>query len=410
MYLIRLALRNVWRNWRRSMLSGFSITAAVTVVIFMWSFLQGEVKMVFDVFMKTSSGHIRITSTDYLKREKMMPLEKNIPDYQKILAVLQKYPEVQTATGRIKFGVLLDYQGNNKQSLGLGIDPEKEEKILELSRKIVSGRLLAPGFDEANIGGRMSQELGIKLNDVLTVVTQTAYGSFSAKNLKVVGIFNFGSPVMDRRTFFVPLPQAQDLLDLSRAVTEIFVMIKKPEKARELAPKISRDLEKISPGRYTAKAWQDQGVIYFWMMLAQYMYMALYAIVLLLSGFTILNTMFMAVLERTREIGMMKALGAKNRQIIGLIILEAIVLGALASFLGAVLGTALSYYLSTHGFDLTASVGKMDFPIPYVLYSDFQWKYVFTGFFFGIFFAVLAALPASLRAAKMEPREALHEI
>lgn len=107
---------------------------------------------------------------------------------------------------------------------------------------------------------------------------------------------------------------------------------------------------------------------------------------------------------------MMKALGMTNRQLVIMVLLEALVLGALASLIGAVLGAGLSYYTSTHGLDMTKTVEKMDFPTFNIYYGDFSWKYILVSYIIGMICSVLAAVFPALRAAKLEPTEALHEI
>jgi len=252
----------------------------------------------------------------------------------------------------------------------------------------------------------MARDLKLKLGDILTVVTQTAYGSMSARNFRVVGIYDFDSPTIDRKIFLIPIESAQYLLDLSGSASELFIIINHADDARQVAQKISPVLGE----GYKVSAWQDQGAIYFFLLLVRYLYEIILILIVLLSAFTILNTMFMTVLERTREIGMMKALGMTNRQLVVMVILEALVLGMIASFIGAVFGTGLSYYASTHGLDMSKTVENMDFPTFNIYYGDFSWTYVFTGFVVGVVCATLAAIFPARRAAKMEPTEALHEI
>jgi putative ABC transport system permease protein len=404
--MLKLALRNVFRNRRRSILTGLSIVLSVSIFIFLWSLVQGEAVGIFGAFIKIQSGHVRLMNPDYAKRERMLPLQYYLADYDGLRAKVAQLPGVKIATGRIKFGVLLDYQGNTKQTLGIGFDPQAEEAILGLSKKMVAGRLIGVTTDEVNIGILMAQDLGLKQGDILTVVTQTVYGSFGAKNFKVVGIFNYGSPNIDRHTFFISIPTAQQLLDLPGSVTEIFIMLKDQYRARPLAA----ELNKIFAGRYIAQAWQDQGAIYMFMVMINWIFGFIMVIIVLLSAFTILNTMFMTVLERTREIGMMKALGMRNGQLVSMVMLEAMVLGVLASGIGAVLGTIFMYLLTIYGIDVTTTVSKMDFPTPYVYYGVFDWLYTLAGFLLGVAAAVLASIFPALRAARLEPTEALHEI
>jgi len=405
-YLLKLAVRNVFRNTRRSLLTGTSIMFSVAILIFAWAFIEGTIKDMSNAYIQFQSGHIRVLTEEFAKQERMFPLQYSIPNYLTVQEKITAIPGIKIVTGRLKFGVLLDYEGSTKQTMGVGIDPIAEEAILELSKKIVQGRAIRAGSDEVNIGVNMARDLKLKLGDILTVVTQTAYGSMSAKNFNVVGIYNFNSPNIDRKVFLIPIESAQYLLDLSGSASEIFIITKQADIARKVAQKISATLGQ----GYRVTAWQDQGAIYFFLELVRYIYLIILIIIVLLSAFTILNTMFMAVLERTREIGMMKALGMTNRNLIIMVILEALVLGALASLAGAVLGAGLSYYMSTHGLDMTKTVEKMDFPTFNVYYSDFSWKYIVVSFIIGMICSVLAAIFPARRAAKMEPTEALHEI
>jgi len=406
MFIIKLAIRNVFRNTRRSMLTGASILFSVAMLIFAWSFIEGTVKDMTQAYIQLQSGHIRVLTEEFAKQERMFPLQYSIPDYLTIKEKIAAVPGVKTVTGRLKFGVLLDYEGTTKQTMGMGIDPAAEESILELSKKMVQGRVIRSGSDEVNIGVNMARDLKLKLNDTLTVVTQTAYGSMSAKNFKVVGIYSFTSPTIDRKIFLVPMGSAQYLLDLSGSASEIFIMVNRADDARRIAQNISAVLGK----NYRAVAWQDQGAIFFFLELVKWIYFIVLVIIVMLSAFTIMNTMFMAVLERTREIGMMKALGMTNRQLVIMVLLEAVVLGILASLVGAALGAGLSYFMSTHGYDMTKTVENMEFPTFNVYYSDFSWKYVIVSFIIGMICSVLAAIFPARRAAKMEPTEALHEI
>lgn len=412
--MFKIAFRNVFRNKRRSVLTGLSITAAVMIAVYLWSFFSGIMDDMFDNLIRLNYGHVRILNSDYVKRERLLPLEANIPDYQAVAEkVRAAYPDVTLATGRIKFGVLLDYQDSNQPVFGNGIRPQTESRISHLDQKIVEGRMIETGREEINIGRDLARELGLRLGDTLTVVTQTAYGSISAMNLKIAGLFSFGVQSVDKKIFFLPLDKTQQLLDLEGAATEIFVYIKDKNKAPEAAKKIQAGLDQAYPGQYQAKAWQDQELLYFYSVIARNVYAGLYFMVLFLASFTILNTMFMSVLERTKEIGMMKALGMKDRQVMGVVLLEALLIGIIASLVGALLGAGVAYYLAVKGIDFTATfekMGTLNLPISYIYRAIFSWGIILFGFAMGLLFSLLAAVPPALRAAKLEPVEALREI
>jgi len=409
--MFKIALRNILRNRRRTLLTGLSITAAVMIVVYLWSFIMGIVDSSFENTIRSSSGHIRIMAPDYVRREKMLPLGENIADYTNIQKIAEKNPKVTLSTGRIKFGVLIEQKGKSKPVMGIGIDPAKEDMISDLKNRIIQGRKIIPGRGEMNMGDLLARDLGLTIGDTLTIVTQTAYGSLAAMDLRIVGIFRLNIPSFDGRTFYMPLDKAQTLLDMEGKVTEIFLLVRNENEAPKIAKEISLDLARSIPGKFTVKPWQDQGMIYFWMRIVKFIYGFIYMIILLLASFTILNTMFMSVLERTKEIGMMKALGMKNGGIVRMILYEAVLIGILASTVGAALGAGIAYYLSVVGIDFTGVFAKMggtfNFPVSYVYRAVFKWTIILTGFVFGVFFSVLAAIPPAIKASEMEPIEAL---
>lgn len=412
--MFKIALRNIFRNKRRTALTGGLIALAVMLAIFLWSFISGVVDGMFDNMIRLTSGHVRILNSDYVKREKMLPLEANIQNYMVVEKVAEANPNVTYTAGRIKFGVLLDHKGKNKPVLGTGIVPETESKISRLDQKMVEGRMIRMGQEEMNIGANLAQDLGLKLGDTLTVVTQTAYGSITAMNLKIVGIFRYGVPSIDRTTFYLPLDKAQQLLDLNNAVTEIFILVKDMNKAPEVANEIRTSLGQVYAGQYTTKSWQEMGILFLYMGLAKRIYGSIYFMILLLASFTIFNTMFMAVMERAKEIGMMKSLGMKNRQVVGVILFEAMLVGVIFGFIGSIAGGLLAYWGSVYGIDYTATFeamkGTFNLPVSYVYHTIVSWEIMLFGFCMGVLFSVVAAIPPALRAAQMEPTEALREI
>ncbi|HTY13672.1 MAG TPA: FtsX-like permease family protein [Candidatus Omnitrophota bacterium] len=404
--MFKLALRNVLRNKRRSFLTGLSIAFAVMIVIFFWTFVLGILNDMFNSYVTISAGHVRVLNSDYLRRETMMPLTASISGYRPLVDSIAKEKGVKLASGRIKFGVLMDVKGKNKPIIGVGIDPAREDAALGLSKKIVSGSFITSGTRETNVGIGLARELGLKTGDTLTVITQTAQGSLSGMNLRVAGIFNMNVASIDRRVFFLPLDQAQYLLDMDGRVTEIYVLLNDPDDAMKAASQIKATL----PPGLTASPWEDNGFLYFMNTIAKGMYETLYAFVLILASFTILNTMFMAVMERTREIGMMKALGMREGAIRRLVVMESAILGTISSFIGAAAGTLLAYYISVVGLDysgLFEKMGNVEVPLPNIYHGLFKWETVLVGFVLGVLMSVAAAIFPALRAAAMEPTEAL---
>ena len=114
--MFKIALRNIFRNKRRSLLTGLSINFAVMIVIYMWSFLSGVIDTMFDNTIRLTSGHVRILNSEYVKREKMMPLEANIQDYEAVAKVAEAKAICSGCPVRQE---CLDYALDSRQAYGI---------------------------------------------------------------------------------------------------------------------------------------------------------------------------------------------------------------------------------------------------------------------------------------------------
>lgn len=404
MYLLKLAYRNFFRNTRRSIISGISVAIAIAFIIFAQSYFKGIMANISDNIIRLISGHIRITTKEYERRERMIPISEAIdltPEFYETLT----NKEVLMVLPRIKFGVLLGEEELSVPALGYAIDPEKEINISGLNGRIIEGSYIDASTNATIIGNELAKRLDIRVGDTLTLITRTAYDSPTGVNLLVKGIFSIGIGGMDRSMFYIPLSVGQKLLDLEDRATEIVVIVKDPSKAIDVAREIQL------PNDYSIVPFQYNPLLKY-INTFSFVYSIFYAIILIVACSTIANTMIMVVFERTKEIGMMKALGLSNLSIVGLLVTEAGLIGIIGSFLGTIFGGALSYWLKYQGIDLSmmSSSTSADMPFGPVVYLSPTLMIVITGFLFGLFATVIVALLPIRRAAKLEPARALKAI
>ncbi len=402
--ILKLAYRNFFRNTRRSIISGTSIAIAITLIIFAQSYLRGITRNISDNIVKLISGHIRITTKEYERRERLMPLSEAVELSPEFYSTL-KNDEVLYIAPRIKFGVLLGQEELSIPTLGYAIDPEVEKNFSGLNTRIVEGTYLDESSNSTIIGKELAKRLNLKIGDTLTIITRTAYDSPTGVNLVVKGIFSIGIGGMDKNLFYIPLSVGQRLLDMDSRASEIALILKNPK----LAVKTAREIQ--AQGDYSVVPYQYSPMLKY-INSAMALLSLFYLVILLVACSTIANTMIMVVYERTREIGMLKAMGLSNFSVVKLLALEAGIIGFVGSFVGTVLGSMMSYWLKYHGIDISmiSSSASADIPFGPIIHFSPTPLVVVTGFLFGLLATVIVALLPISRAAKLEPAKALKTI
>lgn len=404
MQLFKLAYRNFFRNTRRSIISGISVALAITTIIFARSYINGILENISNNVIRLVSGHIRITTKEYERRERMIPLSEAIelsPEFYDALPSEQ----IALTSPRIKFGVLLGEEELSIPALGYALDPEKEREIAGLHKILIRGSYINSGERAAIVGSGLAERLEVTVGDTLTIITRTAYDSPTGMNLLVKGIFQTGIGGMDRSLFYIPLDVGQILLDLEGRATEFVILLEQPDNSIPIAGSIQ-----LGPD-YSVIPFQYNPILRY-INTAAIIYSIFYLVILLVACSAIANTMLMIVFERTKEIGMMKALGLNNLSIVGLLTIEAGIIGLIGSALGSALGAIVSYWLKYQGLDMSAisSTTSSDMPFGPIIYLAPTPFIILTAFILGLLITVIVALLPISRAIKINPAKALKTI
>jgi putative ABC transport system permease protein len=411
-YLLRMALRNLTRNTRRSFLSALSLVIALAMIVFAQGFIRGMLDKTEDNTARYKTGHVRIAAEEYLRQERLLPLSEAVATGPALDEVIGALPGVAARTDRIRFGVLLDHDDNNVPAMGLAADPEMERDVFRLQDAIVEGKYLTGADDEVIVGAGLADKLGIGVGDTLVLITQTAYGSPTGANLVVRGTVRTGAGQIDATNFFMTLAGAQNLLDMDGRVSEVILMLDDRDQAKSASAALQRRLDESGFTGIRALAIDSDVMISFFGM-AEAIYFFIYLIILAVASTAIINTMMMVVFERTREIGMMKALGMTNRSVIGVLVLESAFIGLAGSVAGVVLGAALVLGLSGGGgIDFSGALGGEANPtlMSGVVHPELTATALVTGFLLGLVLSFAVGLVATRRVSKMNPAEALRTI
>lgn len=413
--ILKFAWRNIWRNKRRTFITLMAVAVGVMSLVFMRSYIRGVMNSATDAMVKIDIGHIKIAHKEYLRLKRIMPKEYLVPNLTDLQNDLKKVPEVKLVDSRLKFNVLLNYKSQNEIGVAVGIDPQILDENIKLSESIIEGQYMSGEGLELIIGKKLAEKLKIKVNDELLLVTTDINYSSYALPFKVRGIYETGFSSMDKFLLYIPLKKAQEMLDCGNAAHEILLFLKNPEMAIPVAKKIETILsDKYSQTDLRVIPWQKDELLSDLAPMIDEIWGGIMDIIMLIVGLVILNTMLMTVMERYHEIGVIKALGFKNREVFTMILAEAFYIGVIGAIIGGALGGPLSAWLEKTGLDLSKMLGegvldKFDIPIPMfarVLYPDFSIAILINSIIFGILVALIAVLYPAIKSVKMSPVEA----
>lgn len=409
---VKLAWRNMWRNWRRTLIASVAIVLSMILLIFFQAFLDGMDESIYGNTVRLYGGNVLVHAPGYREKSTRLPMLP-VSDVDEVLAAVREQPNVLAASRRINTGGLVSNR-NLSQAVNItAIEPALERPISLVAENMVSGRFLLPeDGDNIVIGQALADHLEVTVGDRVSLLGRREDGSMRQRSMTVVGVFNLGLGEAEKGLLFMNLPTAQQLYNLRGQVTEVAVTMKEIGQEdpliEALAPQFpNHEVDSI----YTLRPEFGNALAtdrVFGLMFG--------GILLLMGGIGILNLMLMAVFERTREMGVLAAMGMTGRQIMGLFVLE----GALIGFLGAVLGCVGSWLLvrslNQTGIDLSSvyadfqDAGEIYALMGTTLYPAIEvGTIVAYGFSAVVVGAVASWIPAR-RAARREPAESLHYV
>lgn len=343
--IVSLAWRNIWRQPIRTTLSLIGMGFTSMLLVFVLSFQLGSYDTMKASMLQISDGFGQFQPVGYKDDPEMGKL---IADPDALLAGLQGVEGVSAATARGNgFGLLASGERSFAAAV-MGIDPVNEGLVTTITGKVTSGRSLAA--DDTNaivLGDGLARNLQVGLGDPVTLLGSGTDGSVAADVLTLVGIFKSGVPELDRQIAQMPLERFKETFLMEGAAHAILVRSEELP-AIEAAEPALRDLAAQNGVVYLN--WQElRPEVQQMINVDFYSAIMMYATLVIVVVFIILNTLYMSVLERTREFGVLLAVGMKPRQLGRMIWLEMIFLSAVGAGIGIVLGVALTGYFEGVG-------------------------------------------------------------
>ncbi|PTV97951.1 putative ABC transport system permease protein [Halanaerobium saccharolyticum] len=414
-FLINIAFKNMFRNKLRTIVSILAIAFAVMVIVFTRGLIDGMIGDTYSLYIHYDTGHIKIIDEEYEQKEKLLSLNYTVKGLEnkslsEMQADLSEMEGIEMVIPRLKFGAAVSTEEELVQMLAWGVDGAKELKFTNLERELSQGRMVEPGQREVVMGSELLKKINRSVGEKVTMVYTTAFSSFQGATFEIVGEIQSNLPLLNEQVVFMPIDTAQNLLYLNDEATELLLVTEDRELAGEFLPQVRNYLSQGGGNNYLAQSWKEGNTFIQLLEVSETIYNFIYLFLVLLSSIVVINTLVMIVKERTQEIGMMSALGLKSREILQLFILEGSAMALIGSFLGALGGGALNYYLAGVGFDYSAAFEDIDVLMNPVIYPTYKVEHMLFAFAIGVVVTTLTAIIPARRAAKLEPTEALREI
>ena len=412
--LFMLAWRNLWRHRKRTLITLSSIAVGFGLAVLSIGIGDGSHNSLIRNAIKLGEGHLTVQPRGYIEAPANHKYLVNGLTLSKKLNALNVSGSIEP---RISLQVLASTANNSVGVVLEGLSSETDPRVDMLKPQLVKGEWFKAGDDRGIvIGAGMASKLKAKLGSKVVIMAGKKGGDSQAQLGRVRGIFKSQVPEMDDYLIFSDLLFARRFLqgegaDVSKQpITRFAIFLNDPDSLYEWKDKVKAVAESE---QVIAMDWQEMmpQLVQFIIIddAGNYVFLLL---ILIMVIFGVLNTVLMSVLERTREFGLLRALGLSRRNLLALVFCESFLLGLLAIVVGWIVGGGIHFWFSQHGIDLTSMMGEggnvmMGTFMDPIVYTELSWDRV-TQLTTIIFVATLSSgIYPAIKAARVTPVEAL---
>ncbi|MDE3057495.1 MAG: ABC transporter permease [Bacteroidota bacterium] len=401
----KIAWRNILRNKRRSLILIISIMIGVIAMILTDAFSVGMMQQMLTNQIGADAGYIQIHKSGYQANPS---LKNSIADAGLIRAVLAKEQSSCNVSERLRTLGLVSSASNSAGVAIVGIIPGEEKKVTTIHKYIVKGNYLSENTDEILLSTATAEKLRVELGDKVVIMASRLDGSVGSEACRVAGIFETYDSGFDQTHVYIPLRTAQQMLGVPDRISEFVIN-----------PYDTKQTDLIALRLASALPHDDEVLTYKHMLPVLVMQIQVYdetiyifyAIIAFALLFGIINTMLMAVMERTHEFGVDMAIGMSNKRIFTMILTEAIYLGIIGTAVGIAVSCAIFIPLSHSGWNLaTFSESLNSLGIGTTIYPILTASSLINTVLIIPISATIGAMYPALRAMKLQPVEAIRTV
>ncbi len=409
MIIPKIAYRNIFRHKRRSFLTALSMIIGFILLAISFAFGEGGYGNIIEMFTHSHTGHIQIHRQGYLERP---GIYKNFNNGQKLQAVLNAIADIRAQAPRVYCGALAFIDKKTTAIQLIGVDPLKEKGLSTLADKVDKGNFLEPTtFNKVHnqiiIGSGLARILHAAIGSEIAMVSQGVDGSIANDLFKVVGILKKEVDSTDRNNGYINIYKAQEFLAMGNRIHEVAIMLSSHKKSRQVTAKIRKSLDKAQLTGLEVHPWEAVESLFYRSMEADkkgnWVFLFIIGVIVALG---VLNTVLMSILERTREFGVMRAVGTRPSQIFFQIVLETLLLSLMAVTIGGLLTVPILWPLVTYGIPMgqPITIGGIEIA---TFKAGFVPEAFIVPFLVTVITSTLISVVPALRAARIKPVDAM---
>ena len=400
--ILKIAFRNTFRQKRRAILTALAMIVGFTLLSLTIGLSDGVYGGIIEMFTRNRIGHIQVHREGYLDKPS---LYKTIDGYTAVGQAIQNVSEVEAWTPRVYAAGLGSVGEKSTVVQIIGVDVAREIQATRFDNKVIEGSVLAEtASHEAVIGKGLAKILSAKVGSEIVIFSQGADGSLANDVYKVVGIAESGDDATDRTACYLHIEDAQELFVLEGRVHEIVVIVSNINRVDKVTSEIEASLNDptldVAPWQVVAKSFyrameadQRGDAISRWM-------------IMLIVAIGVLNTVLMSVLERTREYGVLKAVGTKPVQIFWLVICEVVIIALVSICVGALLGVLVNYLFSIYGITYPQEITYGGMKLK-TMYAEVNVRCLVIPAITVMLSAAIVSLFPAIKAARIMPAKAM---
>ena len=406
-----MAWRNVWRNPRRSILTMAAVAFATLLLVFMLSWQFGSYETMINFSVKIHTGHLQVQAESYADKKEVRHV---VARPEAVIKRLNRIDGVEAVTPRAEAFSLVSSEERTYGVMVIGIDPQREAAVSTLESTLRRGDYLENGDgNQALVGRLLADNLRASIGDELVLLGQGRDGSIAATMVRIKGIFSSGQDEFDRRVVHIPLTHFQDVYSMRGGVHRIVAVCRDLESVARVTSELRKEIADMQDAQDLAVLdWRELNPG-----LVQAIQMDLvsgfifYVILIVVVAFSILNTFLMAIFERTREFGVMMALGTSPARLTRLLLFESSTITLIGIATGIVLGGLVTWYFQIHGIVIPgAEEMARQFGLPERMYPQLSVLSVAVGAGIVLVITLITALYPALKVRRLRPVRALSAV
>lgn len=423
MMMLKIAIRNVFRHRARTLITLSAISFGCISLIFAGGYFEDVFYKMRESYIAGQTGHIQIYKKGFFERGSAAPFDYLIDNPWEIISLINGVGGVKFVTARIEFSGLISTGETTVSFVGQGIEPANEtvvsysgaaaakpqkDKVL-----MTSGALLESGeplkVDDTHsviLGKGLASGIGAKPGDGLILVANTVGGSINALDVIMKGVFSTASKQFDDHFLRLPIATAKNLLH-TQSVQSLVIMLDDTKNTQRVKEGLERAFtENNLP--LEIKSWDELSDFYTkTVTLFNRLFFVLKIVIAIIVILSIFNTMNMAVMERTGEIGTIMALGARRRGVLKLFLYEGLALGVIGGILGLILGISATVLIAGIGIPMPPPPGAT---MEWLSEPKITMGVVVFAFILSLITSLISSLYPARKASRLEIAEALRHV